>query len=83
MVQDLSRRRNADKSVTVYWKEPKVKGGKDLSYAITVNKRPLKFLNVTHYTIFPEESTVFYTVVVSFVLITEYTMCAFVDDWLL
>ena len=70
MVEKLSYERNPDRSITVHWKEPTVKGSKDLWYAVAINKQPLKFVNVTKYTIAQKESTIFYTVRVCMILIS-------------
>ena len=75
MVQGLRYVQNDDQSVTVYWAEPTVRGSTVVSYAIGIKKRPLKFLNVTHYTIRQEDSTMFYNVTVSFSSFCSDNLC--------
>jgi len=64
MVRDLRYVRNDNQSVTVYWTEPTVRGSAVVSYAIGIKKRPLKFLNVTYFTVPQEENKIFYNITV-------------------
>ena len=64
MVRDLQYKINDDSSVTVHWKEPKVKGSKSVSYAVVVNKEPMKILNSNNFTIVQKAYTMHYNVTV-------------------